>query len=344
MMVFMLEFFFTASLSFCLAYLFAKLVTMVSVGGEKEDGFVSRSNKEKEDIDDLDDGYVLKQVELINKDLEVEKKVEKVLKIHKSMDSELSLLLNEEQIEKPQIVGFKEEEDKEENLIDQIFEKDEQVSAIELNLEKKEDILLERDELTIEVAGTASCQGNQEFDVKLEEKDEEKAEEKVFSEDEDWEGIEKSEVEKVFSSASKFVTCGENNELVSKLGDDVRMQLYGLHKVAMEGPCHQSPPLALKVFSRAKWNSWQQLGNMTPEVAMEQYVNLLSNGIPGWMGENVESTSSHEQDRNNVAPEAEGSRTAAHDTLSTLHKPSSSNERKPAEFQSVGAGSDVKSL
>ncbi|KAF5198863.1 Acyl-coa-binding domain-containing protein [Thalictrum thalictroides] len=328
---------------------------MASVGVANEDGFISRSGKEDEEISDFDDGYVVKELELINKDLEVEKKfgfVEKVLKIDESVDIESSLV-KEEEVKIPKIVGFEEEVvekrfnveeiyndevevDKEDNLVDQIPERDE-VSAIELNLEKQE-FILERDE-SIEVA--ASCEGNQEFDVKLE-KDEEK--EEVFSEDEDWEGIEKSEVAKVFSFASKFVTCGENNELVSKLGNDVQMQLYGLHKVAMEGPCRQPPPLALKVSARAKWNSWQQLGNMTPEVAMEQYVDLLSNGIPGWMGENLESTSSHEQDRHNVDPEAEGSKTAANDTVSTLHTPSSSNERKPAEFQSVGAGSDVKSL
>lgn len=30
-------------------------------------------------------------------------------------------------------------------------------------------------------------------------------------------------------------------------------------------------------------NAWQQLGEMTPEMAMEQYIWLLSEKIPGWM-------------------------------------------------------------
>ncbi|GMN34419.1 hypothetical protein TIFTF001_004671 [Ficus carica] len=30
-------------------------------------------------------------------------------------------------------------------------------------------------------------------------------------------------------------------------------------------------------------NAWQQLGEMTPEMAMEQYILLLSENVPGWM-------------------------------------------------------------
>lgn len=30
-------------------------------------------------------------------------------------------------------------------------------------------------------------------------------------------------------------------------------------------------------------NAWQQLGNMSAEVAMEQYITLLSERVPGWM-------------------------------------------------------------
>lgn len=34
---------------------------------------------------------------------------------------------------------------------------------------------------------------------------------------------------------------------------------------------------------RCARNAWQKLGNMNPEVAMEQYVSLLSDKFPGWM-------------------------------------------------------------
>ncbi|MBA0869483.1 hypothetical protein Goshw_028541, partial [Gossypium schwendimanii] len=97
-------------------------------------------------------------------------------------------------------------------------------------------------------------------------------------EDDDWEGIEKSELEKVFGSASKFIE--QEGDL--GIGNDVQMELYGLHKVATEGPCHEPQPLAFMVASRSKWNAWQKLGNMSPEAAMEQYVALVSDKVPGW--------------------------------------------------------------
>lgn len=37
---------------------------------------------------------------------------------------------------------------------------------------------------------------------------------------------------------------------------------------------------------RCARNAWQKLGNMSPEEAMEQYVTLLSDRVPGWMEEN----------------------------------------------------------
>ncbi|KAI9200104.1 hypothetical protein LWI28_002806 [Acer negundo] len=100
--------------------------------------------------------------------------------------------------------------------------------------------------------------------------------------DEEWEGIERSEAEKIFEAAAKSVGSGDKDDLLS----DVQMELYGLHKVATEGPCRETQPMALMLSARAKWNAWQKLGNMSPEEAMEQYVTLLSDRVPGWREEN----------------------------------------------------------
>uniref|UniRef100_A0A1D1XPU1 Acyl-CoA-binding domain-containing protein 3 n=1 Tax=Anthurium amnicola TaxID=1678845 RepID=A0A1D1XPU1_9ARAE len=105
----------------------------------------------------------------------------------------------------------------------------------------------------------------------------------LVNEDDDWEGIEKSDLEKLFGAATAFVCSAEGNEALSKLSNDVQMQLYGFHKIATEGPCYESQPLALKVSARARWHAWQRLGSMNPEMAMEKYVALLSDSIPGWM-------------------------------------------------------------
>ncbi|CAI9777170.1 unnamed protein product [Fraxinus pennsylvanica] len=115
-------------------------------------------------------------------------------------------------------------------------------------------------------------------------------EESFDVEDDDWEGIERSDLDKVFAEAVNYVEYGgkgkekeKNNDRLAKLVSDVQMQLYGLHKVAVEGPCHGPQPMALKVSSRAKWNAWQRLGSMNQEAAMEQYIKILSDSVPEWM-------------------------------------------------------------
>lgn len=98
----------------------------------------------------------------------------------------------------------------------------------------------------------------------------------------DWEGIERTELEKRFDAALAFVASKSNAD---RIGSNLRMQFYGLHRVAMEGPCHGPQPMALKVSARAKWNAWQKLGNISGDMAMEQYICLLSKSIPGWEDE-----------------------------------------------------------
>ncbi|XWS33519.1 hypothetical protein CRYUN_Cryun22dG0090100 [Craigia yunnanensis] len=105
--------------------------------------------------------------------------------------------------------------------------------------------------------------------------------------DGDWEGIERTELEKEFGAAVCFLECRSNADQTLKLGNDIKMQLYGLHKIATEGPCHEPQPMALKLSARAKWNAWKRLGNMSPEAAMEQYITLLSRSIPGWMQDDI---------------------------------------------------------
>ncbi|TVU47762.1 hypothetical protein EJB05_07371 [Eragrostis curvula] len=113
----------------------------------------------------------------------------------------------------------------------------------------------------------------------------------------DWEGIERSEVEKKFGAAATFAASEAGAAALSKLGSDVQVQLQGLLKVAIDGPCYDSTqPLTLRPSSRAKWVAWQKLGNMHPEIAMEKYMNLLSEVIPGWLRYETSDTKKHEAD------------------------------------------------
>lgn len=147
-----------------------------------------------------------------------------------------------------------------------------------------------------------------------------KEDEEKSDEEWEWEGIERSEVEKTFMAATEYVA---EKGYIGNCDDDLEMELYGLHKVAMEGPCRESQPMALKLAARAKWNAWQKLGNMSPEVAMERYVSLLSNKVPGWM----KDTSARMTEAEPIGSEV--SESAAPDLSSALsHQPIILTERE----------------
>ncbi|KAK7309168.1 hypothetical protein RJT34_05690 [Clitoria ternatea] len=101
--------------------------------------------------------------------------------------------------------------------------------------------------------------------------------------EEDWEGIERTELEKRFGAAVAFVGSKSNLNLIVNLSNDAKMKLHGYHRIATQGPCQEPQPMVLKFSARAKWTAWRQLGIMTPEQAMEHYISLLSESIPNWM-------------------------------------------------------------
>ncbi|KAI3460171.1 hypothetical protein Pfo_016834 [Paulownia fortunei] len=157
--------------------------------------------------------------------------------------------------------------------------------------EQKNEVELEADDMVTDQKEGYKVVGSGEHEVLVTGDVEEVGkvrDENVDDEDDDWEGIERSELEKAFAEAVNYLEYGgkgkdKENDQLAKLDSDVQMQLYGLHKVAVEGPCHEPQPMALKVSARAKWNAWQRLGSMSQEAAMEQYIRVLSESTPGWM-------------------------------------------------------------
>ncbi|GMP70634.1 hypothetical protein CsSME_00029409 [Camellia sinensis var. sinensis] len=71
--------------------------------------------------------------------------------------------------------------------------------------------------------------------------------------DDDWEGVESTELDEEFSAATAFVAAVASDRLSQKVSNDVQLQLYGLYKIATEGPCSVPQPSALKMTARAKW-------------------------------------------------------------------------------------------
>lgn len=100
--------------------------------------------------------------------------------------------------------------------------------------------------------------------------------------DDDWEGVESTELDEIFSAATAFVAATAADRNSAKVSNEVQLQLYGLYKIATEGPCTTPQPSALKLSARAKWNAWQRLGAMSPEQAMEKYIDIVSELYPSW--------------------------------------------------------------
>lgn len=101
--------------------------------------------------------------------------------------------------------------------------------------------------------------------------------------DDDWEGVESTELDEAFSAATAFVAATAADRSSHKVSNDLQLQLYGLYKIATEGPCSVPQPSAIKMTARAKWQAWHKLGTMPPEEAMENYIDIVTALYPSWL-------------------------------------------------------------
>ncbi|XP_041021692.1 acyl-CoA-binding domain-containing protein 3-like [Juglans microcarpa x Juglans regia] len=223
----------------------------------------------------------------------------------------------------PESVGFPDKLS-EENIEDSASVKEILENRVGFKSAANNDVVAESEEI------------NRVEDCEVKETNEEK-EVRFDSDEDDWEGIETTDLEKAFAAASTFVlesSSGDNEDplAMAGVGTDLQMELYGLHRIATEGPCRDPQPMALKLFARAKWNAWQRLGRMSPEVAMEQYIKILSDKVPAWMEGEFAGGFRPE-------PSEAGISTVAVD-LSTFsfHQPSDVDERKPEQKAGAEGG------
>ncbi|KAL3571501.1 hypothetical protein D5086_025405 [Populus alba] len=188
------------------------------------------------------------------------------------------LLESEAEVQELIEAVLKEEEEEDKLKEGEFYDEDvKQVNLVSSNRENREEEPIGVELNVVEEIGVAGSDSKERI---------EEIEVNEVEDDDDWEGIERSELEKIFGEAAKFVEeSGNKDERLASVGSDLQMELYGLHKIATEGPCREQPPMALKVSARAKWNAWQRLGNMSPEAAMEQYIALVLERAPGWMEE-----------------------------------------------------------
>ncbi|PRD34169.1 UNVERIFIED_CONTAM: acbd6 [Trichonephila clavipes] len=100
-------------------------------------------------------------------------------------------------------------------------------------------------------------------------------------EEDDFPEVEDDALEANFKLATDFVT-----ENASVMQQDDLLYLYGRYKQALNGVCNEPMPGILKFKSRSKWSAWHDLGNMTKEEAMKQYIEKVSRISPDWDASN----------------------------------------------------------
>ncbi|XP_010934831.1 acyl-CoA-binding domain-containing protein 1 isoform X1 [Elaeis guineensis] len=142
--------------------------------------------------------------------------------------------------------------------------------------------------------------------------------------DSDWEGIESTELDEAFSAATAFVAATAADRTSAKVSSDVQLQLYGLYKIATEGPCTAPQPSALKITARAKWNAWQKLGAMDPEEAMQKYITIVSELYPSW----ADGSTTKKKDEDTAASSSSAKGTMGPVFSSFVHEEESENDLK----------------
>ncbi|KAG2239843.1 hypothetical protein Bca4012_022936 [Brassica carinata] len=168
-------------------------------------------------------------------------------------------------------------------------------------------------------------------------------EEEEEDDDDDWEGVESTELDEAFSAATLFVTTAAADRLSQKVPNEVQQQLYGLYKIATEGPCTAPQPSALKITARAKWQAWQKLGAMPPEEAMEKYIEIVTQLYPTWLDGGVKAGSSRSKD-DAVSNTGGGGGTMGPVFSSLVYEEESENELKIDAIHEFAREGEVENL
>ncbi|XP_033119096.1 acyl-CoA-binding domain-containing protein 6-like isoform X2 [Anneissia japonica] len=70
--------------------------------------------------------------------------------------------------------------------------------------------------------------------------------------------------------------------IVGSLADEQLLKLYARYKQATTGRCNIPKPHMFDFQGRSKWNAWSQLGDMSSEDAMAEYISVLDSLDGTW--------------------------------------------------------------
>ena len=80
-----------------------------------------------------------------------------------------------------------------------------------------------------------------------------------------------SDIIDIFNKASNYLSQNKN----INVSNQDKLSLYGFYKQATSGKCNISKPQGINMVQQAKWQQWNNLGEMTKEEAMENYIQIV---------------------------------------------------------------------
>lgn len=86
--------------------------------------------------------------------------------------------------------------------------------------------------------------------------------------------IQMSELERKFAKAVWLVRNGPK----ANASTEEKLKFYSLYKQATEGDVKGAQPWLVQFEARAKWDAWAKLKGMSPEDAMQKYIELVAEG------------------------------------------------------------------
>lgn len=94
-----------------------------------------------------------------------------------------------------------------------------------------------------------------------------------------------TDLEETFNRAAKYL-----QSLVSELDSGQLLAFYGLYKQATVGPCDIPRPNWYQMQAKHKWEAWKNLGDMSRETAMADYIRAIAKINPSWEEEEKADT------------------------------------------------------
>ncbi|XP_066601604.1 acyl-CoA-binding domain-containing protein 6-like [Prorops nasuta] len=95
------------------------------------------------------------------------------------------------------------------------------------------------------------------------------------------------DLEETFNRAAKHLQT-----IISGLSTGQLLNFYGLYKQAVIGPCNTAKPSWYQTQAKQKWEAWKSYGEISREVAMENYIREIARIDPNWKDDIKNSNSS----------------------------------------------------